>query len=243
VEGWEPEIEPYEILQRDRFSVVFSWKGAAVFGLLLVLLVIAISLRGRKAIGNLFLLERAGPRITSEMARVGPITGQSFGTREGAHSVSGIHLKGQPFTNRPGEERRGETIAIKRSDAGEDAFQRRADALSQSLTVEEGVICRAVYKMRPLLVGECFAASVGTLCCFTETVGALSTTEVTHLWYFGESEKARVTLQVSSSNWSGYSSHRINPSELGPWHVQVVGPGGRLLQTLAFEITPERGDR
>jgi hypothetical protein len=79
---------------------------------------------------------------------------------------------------------------------------------------------------------------VYTLSCFTRITSTQSPTKISHVWYFGETEKARVKLPVKSSNWRTYSSKRIQSHEIGDWYVEVLGPQGELLQTLRFEITP-----
>jgi len=100
------------------------------------------------------------------------------------------------------------------------------------------VICRDVYNRRPLVVGSSFDSSVYRLYCYTNIASTQSPTEITHVWYFGETEKARVKLPVKSSTWRTYSSKQIKSNEIGNWHVEVLGPQGELLQTLRFEITP-----
>jgi hypothetical protein len=90
----------------------------------------------------------------------------------------------------------------------------------------------------PVGTGVDFIASVGRLYCFTRITGAKTPTTVTHVWYFGESERARVTLSVGSASWRTKSSKKIQPREIGSWRVDVVGPDGAILKTLLFAIAP-----
>jgi hypothetical protein len=106
------------------------------------------------------------------------------------------------------------------------------------LTVAEASICRDVVNRQPIGAGYTFEASVGKLLCFTKITGAQSPTQISHSWYFGDAQRATVTLSVKSSSWRTYSSKRIQPHEIGDWHVDVLGPGGEILQTLQFKITP-----
>jgi hypothetical protein len=107
-----------------------------------------------------------------------------------------------------------------------------------SLAVAEGSICQDVVNRQPIDVGNSFEASVGTLYCFTKIIGASGPTQITHVWYFGGTERARVNLAVNAASWRTYSSKRIQTHEIGGWHVDVLGPDGKVLQTMEFTITP-----
>ncbi|RLB80551.1 MAG: DUF2914 domain-containing protein [Deltaproteobacteria bacterium] len=107
-----------------------------------------------------------------------------------------------------------------------------------SLKVADAAICKDVVDRTPVDAGTSFSASVGKLYCFTKITGAQEPTTVTHVWYFGETERARVSLAVGVASWRTNSSKKIQPHERGSWHVDVLGPGGELLKTLEFEITP-----
>jgi len=107
-----------------------------------------------------------------------------------------------------------------------------------SLEVAMGAICRDVVNRQPVDVGTSFESSVGKLYCLTKIMGEAGPAEITHVWYFGNTERARVDLDVNSATWRTYSSKIIRPHEIGAWHVDVLGPGGELLQTFEFTITP-----
>ncbi|MBW2027927.1 MAG: DUF2914 domain-containing protein [Deltaproteobacteria bacterium] len=104
------------------------------------------------------------------------------------------------------------------------------------LSVAEGKICSDVVDRECLNANTRFAVPPDRLFCFTRIVGAENPTSVTHVWYYGDKERARVNLKVGSSNWRTYSSKRIQAHEIGEWHVDVLGPEGRLLMVIPFEI-------
>jgi len=106
-----------------------------------------------------------------------------------------------------------------------------------SLEVAVAAICTGVVDREPVGAGDAFEVSVGKVYCFTNIVGAHNPTEVTHVWYFGDIERARVNLAVNAFSWRTYSSKRIQRHETGDWHVDVLGPEGELLKTLQFKIT------
>jgi len=106
------------------------------------------------------------------------------------------------------------------------------------MAVEPAAICRDVADREPVGAGTVFPASVGQLCCFTRIVNAAPPTVVTHVWYYGDAERARVSLRIGAASWRTYSSKIIQPHETGIWYVDVLGPDGNRLTSMTFEITP-----
>ncbi len=106
-----------------------------------------------------------------------------------------------------------------------------------SIAVAEAVIARDIIDREPINVGSSFDASVGSLYCFTRITGAMTPTQITHVWYFGDTERASIRLSVRSASWRTKSSKRIQAHEIGNWHVEVLGPDGEVLETVAFRIT------
>ncbi len=109
---------------------------------------------------------------------------------------------------------------------------------SSLLVVEEAAICQDVVDRKPVGVGDSFDASVGKLVCFTKITGAQSPTQISHVWYFGDTQRAEVTLSVKSSSWRTYSSKIIQPHEIGDWRVDILGPGGDILKIIEFKTLP-----
>ncbi len=103
----------------------------------------------------------------------------------------------------------------------------------------EGVICRDVVDREPLDPYDPenpFDATVEKLYCWTKITGAQEPVEITHVWYWGETERARVVLNVADAIWRTWSAKIIQPHEKGNWHVDVVGPDNEVLKTLEFKI-------
>lgn len=84
-----------------------------------------------------------------------------------------------------------------------------------------------------------FATDVGTVFCYTHITGAQDTTEIAHVWYYQDEEKARVSLNVRSSDWRTWSSKQILPSWSGEWNVRVEDPQGNVLGSSSFIINEE----
>ena len=110
--------------------------------------------------------------------------------------------------------------------------------VAPTMVATEVVICKDVVDRTPVDPGTTFSASVGQLYCFTKVLGAEGLTEVTHVWYFGNEERAKITLPVRSPSWRTFSSKKIRPNEAGQWFIDVVSADGQVLQTIQFKITP-----
>ncbi|MBW2108933.1 MAG: DUF2914 domain-containing protein, partial [Deltaproteobacteria bacterium] len=106
------------------------------------------------------------------------------------------------------------------------------------LTVRDAAVCLDVVDRTCVDSNDVFPASVGKLYCFTRIFGAQEEIQISHVWYFGDIERARVPLNIRSLNFRTWSSKLIQPREIGKWHVDILGPGDERLKTVAFEIVP-----
>ena len=105
-----------------------------------------------------------------------------------------------------------------------------------SITVESSAVCENIVDREPAGTGTTFSVTVGKLCFFTKIVGAENPIEITHIWYFGDTERARVTLPVKAITWRTYSSKTLQAHEIGAWHIDVLGPSEEVLETVQFEV-------
>ncbi len=104
------------------------------------------------------------------------------------------------------------------------------------LDVQESAICLEVVDRSCVDGNTVFPVGIGKLSCFTRVTGSQGHTDIDHVWYFGEVERARVTLRIGSANWRTFSSKVIQPHEIGDWRVDIVGPGGDVLTAVKFEV-------
>ena len=107
---------------------------------------------------------------------------------------------------------------------------------SGSLEVADAAICEDVVDRAPVGANTSFSATVGKLYCFTKIVGAQTPTTVTHVWYFGETEKARIELKIGAASWRTKSLKKIRAHETGSWHVDVIDVDGNVLRTFQFYV-------
>ena len=108
---------------------------------------------------------------------------------------------------------------------------------SETIRVASASICKDVVNRDTVDPGFSFKAEVAKLYCHTKIVGAQESTEVVHVWNYGDVERARVTLAVNGSSWRTYSSKIIQAHEIGAWHVDVIDASGHLLETIWFSVT------
>jgi hypothetical protein len=106
-----------------------------------------------------------------------------------------------------------------------------------SLEVESAAISRDIIAREPVEVASTFPFTVGKLYCYTKIVNVPGPTEILHVWYYGTTERARIPLSVNSPSWRTYSSKIIQPYEIGQWHVEILGPSGERLTSIAFDVT------
>jgi hypothetical protein len=106
-----------------------------------------------------------------------------------------------------------------------------------AISVEDSTICTGVANREAVDAGASFAVSVGRLYCFSKIADIQGSTEIVHVWYYGETERARISLGVNPPAWRTYSSKIIQAHEIGSWRVEILDAAGNLLETLKFETT------
>jgi hypothetical protein len=104
-----------------------------------------------------------------------------------------------------------------------------------ALVLEEIQFYTAVEDRQPSGVGNVFPEDLDKLYCFTKIGGADRTTYVTHVWYFGNKEIARVKLPVKSKSWRTWSSKNLHMG-LGYGYVEIVSESGDILGRAEFKI-------
>lgn len=112
------------------------------------------------------------------------------------------------------------------------------DASGNLLEVSKSAICSGMVNRKPVNGGVRFTTGVEKLYCFSRISNIESATQVQHVWYFNNIERARVELPVNPPSWRTYSSKRIMPEETGRWRVDILDNEGNVLKTLGFDIAP-----
>jgi len=108
---------------------------------------------------------------------------------------------------------------------------------AQQVSIEGASICTGVADREPVDAGTSFAVSMDRLYCYSKIANITEATDIVHVWYFGETERARVSLGVKPPAWRTYSSKIIQTHEIGSWRVEILDASGNLLETVKFEVT------
>lgn len=109
---------------------------------------------------------------------------------------------------------------------------------SGNLGVAAAVVAKDIVGRQPVDPGSSFSAAVGKLYCYTKITNIQDATRIFHVWYFGDTERARVPLGINPPSWRTHTSKIIQAHEIGKWHVNILDAAGNSLETVEFEITP-----
>ncbi|UCD79402.1 MAG: DUF2914 domain-containing protein [Desulfobacterales bacterium] len=104
--------------------------------------------------------------------------------------------------------------------------------------IATAVICKNVVDRQPVEPGGSFPVSVGKLYCYTKIENIQNAANIVHAWYYGDTQRARISLNINPPSWRTYSSKIIQAHEIGAWRVEILDTMGNLLQTVRFETTP-----
>ncbi|MCP4746546.1 MAG: DUF2914 domain-containing protein [Desulfobacteraceae bacterium] len=107
---------------------------------------------------------------------------------------------------------------------------------NKDLTIQGAVVCEKVMNRNPVGSSDIFSAKNEKLFCFTQVVGAITDTYITHNWYYQGSLQSSVELPVRSSNWRTWSSKIITPELTGEWMVEILSEEGSPLENIVFFV-------
>ncbi len=104
------------------------------------------------------------------------------------------------------------------------------------ITVDRIAACTGIEEREPVGSSDSFPADVGEVYCFTHIKGAEGETTVTHVWYQGETERARVELTVRSASWRTWSEKKIPAEWAGSWRVVVLDESDNEIGSTTFTV-------
>jgi hypothetical protein len=104
------------------------------------------------------------------------------------------------------------------------------------LQVVRDTVAAGISDREPIDAGDVFSPGLDRIYYFTEVQSQSPSTEITHVWYYGDREMARVTLPVEGSRWRTWSSKQILPSWTGKWTVEAVSADGTVVASQAFSV-------
>lgn len=103
-------------------------------------------------------------------------------------------------------------------------------------TIGRMVTCTKIVNREPSGVTDSFPAETRRAFCFLEAVDIEHDTEITFVWYYHNSEMARVVLPLKKGRrWRTRSNKRVAGMR-GPWRVELQDAAGIVQNTLNFWV-------
>jgi len=121
-------------------------------------------------------------------------------------------------------------------DSPKESTGKEKTKMTTGIQIVRSAICLQVEEREPVDIDSVFPADVGTIFAYTKIDGVTTPTQVTHVWYHGEREMARVQLQVRNNGWRTWSSKKILPSWTGTWTVKILNEDGENVKTMEFQV-------
>lgn len=112
----------------------------------------------------------------------------------------------------------------------------KAAAQDPPLDVARLVVGTNVQAREPIGVANVFPAGTPTVYCFLEARNIMQATEVEMVWFWGDTEVARVPLTLGAgSRWRTHSRKQIGERP-GNWRVDLLDVGGYSLGSVTFVV-------
>lgn len=105
-----------------------------------------------------------------------------------------------------------------------------------AVKVLEAVVTTGLSDHTPVDSVQTYSAGVKRLYCYTHVVGASEEAFITHVWYRGKTEMARMQLPVRAPDWRTWSTKAFLPQWTGKWRVEILNPEGKLLSSVSFTL-------
>jgi hypothetical protein len=105
------------------------------------------------------------------------------------------------------------------------------------LTLIQAIVCEEVKDGIPHTASLAFSIAAGKVYCFTLFDNISDDTVVYHHWIFRDRPSARIRLSLRAPRWATFSSIQLREADKGPWRVEIIDAGGRILKTLRFSVT------
>jgi hypothetical protein len=98
------------------------------------------------------------------------------------------------------------------------------------------VLATDIVNREPVGITTAFPEGAEQAYCFLEAQDIQKNTQVAFVWYYKDTETARIELPVrKGSRWRTYSSKKFGVRR-GPWRVDIEDADGNVLQSLTFEV-------
>lgn len=105
------------------------------------------------------------------------------------------------------------------------------------LTLKEASTCEDLKNSKPWNEAVVFSLKNGKVTCYCSFDPVPEKTFIQHRWFHKDRLNARRKLILKPPRWSTFSTIQMREDDKGPWRVEIMGPDGKVFQTLRFSIT------
>jgi hypothetical protein len=98
------------------------------------------------------------------------------------------------------------------------------------------VICTSIEDREPVGSASVFSSDVGKLYCFTKVMGQTDTSSISHVWYYGDMQMAKINLNIGGKTWRTWSSKKLLMEWVGDWRVEIQDASGNVISEISFKI-------
>lgn len=116
------------------------------------------------------------------------------------------------------------------------AAMEQMEQKTAELEVVRDTVAAGISDREPIDEGAVFSPALERIYYFTEIQSQSPSTEITHVWYYGDREVARVILPVDGPRWRTWSSKQILPEWTGQWKVEAVTSDGTVVASQTFSV-------
>ncbi|MBC2715500.1 MAG: DUF2914 domain-containing protein [Desulfobacteraceae bacterium] len=105
------------------------------------------------------------------------------------------------------------------------------------VTVNEMVFCRGIERRNPVDTATHFPDSVERVFCYTKLSSTEDHADISHVWYYNDTQMAIVDLGVNARSWRTWSSKSIVKEWTGTWRVDVISSTGNIICSDEFVVS------
>ncbi len=116
-----------------------------------------------------------------------------------------------------------------------------AFALLCAVTVSRAEVCRSTVKDRCQEPSHEFSSDAGSLTFVTTVNGLREGQVVRHVWRKNGKQVYAAKLKLGASPAQVHSVHSIRADDAGRWTAALLGPEGKELSKVEFEVLPAAG--
>lgn len=99
------------------------------------------------------------------------------------------------------------------------------------------VVCEEIKDYQPVNPAVVFSVSLGEIFCFTAFSPVPKQTTIDFKWYRRDDLVTTRRVALYPPEWSVYSGIHLRAADIGPWRVEILGPGDEPLDVLRFSIS------